>query len=83
MEIAHFKGLIEANCPGTKFTPQTLAAELVKAGLRSVSVGTAHDEDEPHEGCLTPTFIAQALNIHKTIMSQPACVEILMDLGTR
>eukprot|EP00435_Cladocopium_sp_Y103_P027001 s4446_g6.t1 len=83
MEMAHFKGLIEANSGGVKFTPQTLAAELVKQGLRSVSIGAVQEEDDPHEGSLTPTFIAQALTIHKSVMSQPSVVEILMSLERR
>ena len=41
------------------------------------------DEDDPQEGSLSATFnISNALSIHKTIMNQPACVEILMDMET-
>ena len=87
MEVAQFKTLIEAQLGGVKLTPASLAQELQKAGLLQTSSGTHHDEDEPQEGSLSATFIANALNIHKTIMNQPACVEILMDMeaefGTR
>ena len=84
MEVAQFKAILEANAGGVKLTPPALATELSKQGLQSVVNGTAlGDEDEAVEGSLTATFISQALNIHKNVMAQPACVEILMSLEAR
>ena len=88
MEVAHFKTLVEAQNPSAgKLTAQALSAEFLRLGLSQVIGGTKQDEEEADGGSLAPTFIAQALNVHKTVMSQPRCVELLMDLeykfGTR
>ena len=88
MEVAHFKTLVEAHNPSAgKLTAQALSAEFIRLGLSQVIGGTRQDEEEADGGSLAPTFIAQALNVHKTVMSQPRCVELLMDLehkfGTR
>ena len=82
MEVAQFKTLMEAQLGGLKLSPASLAQELQKAGLLQTSSGTVQDEDEPQEGSLSATFISNALNIHKTIMNQPGCVEVLMDMET-
>ena len=83
MEVAQFKTLMEAQLGGAKLSPASLAQELLKAGLLQASSGSVQDEDDPQEGSLSATFnISNALSIHKTIMNQPACVEILMDMET-
>lgn len=88
MEIAHLKTLAEAQNPSAgKLSAQALSAEFIRLGLTQVVGGTKQDEDEADGGSLAPTFIAQALTVHKAIMAQPRCVELLMDLeakfGTR
>ena len=90
MEVAHLKTLVEARNPSAgKLTATALAAEFVRLGLSQVVGGTAtkQDDEEADGGSLAPTFISHALNVHKTVMSQPRCVELLMDLeaefGTR
>ena len=84
MEVAQMKAIMEAQQPGKgKFSAQLLAQELLKAGLQPVVGGSKQDEEEADGGSLTPTFITQALNVHKSVMSQPRCVELLMDLEHR
>ena len=88
MEVAHFKTLVEAQNPSAgKLSAQALSAEFVRLGLSQVIGGTKQDEEQADGGSLAPTFIRGALNVHKTVMSQPRCVELLMDLeckfGTR
>lgn len=82
MEVASFKTILEGQL-GSKLTAPGLAAELVKVGLQQVSSGSNVDDDEAQEGSLTPNFVTQALNIHKNVMSQSQCVEVLMDLEAR
>ena len=77
MEVASMKSLVEAKLGTAKLTAADLSKALLQEGLQQVVGGSKEDEDG---SSLTATFISQALNVHKTIMSQPQCVEVLMDL---
>lgn len=85
MEIFHLKSLVENATNKTKMSAQSLSAELLKLGLQQVVGGSAKtaEDDDSEAGSLTPGFIAQALNVHKNVMSQPRVVELLMELETR
>eukprot|EP00438_Fugacium_kawagutii_P016989 Skav202425 [mRNA] locus=scaffold1370:406666:410894:- [translate_table: standard] len=84
MEMAHLKTLVEAQNPSAgKLSPQNLSTEFLRLGLSQVVGGTKQDEDDADGGSLAPTFVAWALQVHKTIMSQPRCVELLMDLESK
>ena len=77
MEVASMKSLVEAKLGTAKLTTADLSKALLQEGLQQAVGGSKEDEDG---SSLTATFISQALNIHKTIMSQLQCVEVLMDL---
>ena len=85
MEIFHLKGLVETATGRTKLSAQSLSAELLKLGLQQVIGGSAKpgEDDDAEGGSLTPSFIGQALSVHKNVMSQPRVVELLMDLESR
>ena len=85
MEIFHLKGLVETATGRTKLSAQSLSAELLKLGLQQVIGGSAKpgEDDDVEGGSLTPSFIGQALSVHKNVMSQPRVVELLMDLESR
>ena len=83
-EIAHLKALVEArNTSGGKLSAAALSSELLKLGLQQVVGGNKDDDGDAETGSLAPTFIAQALSVHKHIISNARCVELLMDLEAR
>ena len=88
-EVAHLKALVEAQDSARgKLSAQALSAELLRLGLQQVVGGTGiKGEDDCENGSLSATFLSQALNVHKNVVSQSKCVELLMDLeakyGTR
>eukprot|EP00435_Cladocopium_sp_Y103_P031737 s3581_g8.t1 len=85
-EIAHLKTLVEAqNSAHGKLTAAALSSELLKLGLQQVVAGNKDKDDdgESETGSLAPTFITQALNVHKNVVSNTRCVELLMELEAR
>ena len=86
MEMASMKGIAEAQT-GARLSAPALSAELLRLGLQPVvsgrGSGQGQDDEEASAGSLTPNFITAALNIHKWILSSPACVELLMGLESR
>eukprot|EP00435_Cladocopium_sp_Y103_P040722 s2841_g11.t1 len=83
MEVFHLKSLVETTTGSTKLSAQALSSELVKAGLQQIIGGSKIEEDEAENGSLTPGFISQALAVHRTIMSQPRVIELLLELESR
>ena len=45
--------------------------------------GNQKEEDDASAGSLSPNLISSALNIHKSVLSSPQVVEILMDMEAR
>ena len=86
-EIAHLKTLVESqDGQKQKLSAQALSAELVKLGLVQVTGSGSsgkHEDEDCENGSLSSTFVGQALNVHKSVLSQPRCVELLMDLESR
>lgn len=84
-ELSHLKCLVEAQHANRgKLSAQALSTELLKLGLQQVISGSGtKDEDDQETGSLSATFVAQALNVHKNVVSQPRLVELLMDLEAR
>jgi hypothetical protein len=84
-ELSHLKCLVEAQHANRgKLSAQALSTELLKLGLQQVTSGSGtKDEDDQETGSLSATFAAQALNVHKNVVSQPRLVELLMGLEAR
>lgn len=82
LEVMSMKGILEAQFPSKKFTAQTLSQELLGAGLQQV-IGGNQKEDDASAGSLSPNLISSALNIHKSVLSSPQIVEILLDMEAR
>ena len=83
-EIAHLKTLVEAQSSARgKLTAASLSSELVKLGLQQVVGGNKDDDGDSETGSLAPTFITWALSVHKHVVSNSRCVELLMDLEAR
>ena len=83
-EIAHLKTLVEAQSSARgKLTAASLSSELVKLGFQQVVGGNKDDDGDSETGSLAPTFITWALSVHKHVVSNSRCVELLMDLEAR
>ena len=83
VEIVNMKQLLEAAAPGKQFTPQTLSQELLAAGLQQVVGGSVKDDEGDKGGSLSAWTIRSALSVHKTVLSNSRCVEVIMELETR
>ena len=82
LEIVSMKNLLESQS-GKQFTPQTLSQELLQAGLQQVVGGSVKEEEGDKGGSLSAWTIRSALSVHKTVLSNSRCVEVIMELETR
>lgn len=86
MEIAAMKTIAEAQL-GKKLSTPALSAELLRLGLQPVVSGRkdqgGQEEEDANVGSLSSNFITAALNAHKFMLSNPICIELLMDLESR
>ena len=78
LEIAQYETLMET-ASGKKLSPAQLSVELVKHGLQETVGGKKKNEDED-PGSLSANYIANALAVHKSVLSSSVNVEVLMEL---
>ena len=88
MELQSMKAVVENMGPSAqKMKDAQLVQELVKLGCKSVVSGRRKDGEDADSGALTVNLLQSAQQVSKHILSNPACVAVLLELendfGTR